>query len=281
MNKTELHPNFHKYQMMHFSNSSLSLPLGKFLYWYLHKSPEDRKQHHIGEAGALGTCVHNGIQMHLCYGLELEQAIKDAEIEFDNHPACEDDVKRSRFRECIGPMINNAIVLLKQSGFTKVESERRIEINLKDIEVPIIGFVDLLGDGLFCEIKTKAPIKSAVKKDGSQGWSRGRIPKDKPEWSHIKQAAIYECATGVTPAILYTAEHEAKIFTPFNCEELHRSNLDKALFEVRQAALIKQNLIKLSDDVRKLATIVDPDWSHNFVWSDPQQRKEAEKLWEI
>jgi len=265
----------------HWSYSRGDMPLCKWNYLYNFKTADERKNIVIGEAGALGTAVHSGTQDIVSSGLDQTQAVEDATKLFDDHPACEDAVKRSRFRECISPMINNAVTLLNQSGFSGSTEEHRIETHLPDVELPVIGFVDLLGDGIFCEIKTKAPVKTRKLKSGEQGWSKGRIPAEEPEWPHVKQAALYAYALRLTPSILYVAEHEAKLFTPFNCENLQKTQLQKALNEFRQRLLIKQNLLNISDDPKVLATIIQPDWHHAFIWKDAEQRKEAEQLWEI
>jgi len=282
MSDKRLLDNLEKIGVRHFSYSSGSSHLARFIFNYVHRSAEDRRKDVIGEAGAIGTAVHTAVQENIAHGIDIDDAIKAAVIYFDEHPACEDLVKRERFREVIAPMSTNLVEILHQSGFTNCEEEHKFSVELPDIALPVIGFVDLVGDGIFAEIKTKCPVKTRKLKDGSQGWGKGRIPASEPEHAHVMQAALYQYAMGLTPSICYTAEHEAKIFTPFNCKSLQQANLDRSLEEFRQKLLMKQNLIRLSPDAKKLASIVDPEWSHIYIWKiDDELRKEAKNLWQL
>lgn len=195
---------------------------------------------------------------------------------------CEDFVKIQKYCEVIPDMVRHAVDLLAKHGFTACEEEVQISCNLPGIYLDIIGYVDLVADGIFTEIKTRAPVKTRTLKDGSQGWGKGRLPKDEPEKTHVMQAALYAYALKMTPSITYVSPEEAKIYTPFNCESLKRANLKIALEDLRQRILIKQNLLRLSPDAKTLASITDPDWSHNFIWNiEPELLKEAKALWQI
>ena len=265
----------------YWSFSRANQPNGYFLYWYGTKTAEERRQHVIGESGQIGSFVHEGVQLVVSHGLDITQAIATTVAAFDSKFVSDDDVKRSRFREMIDPMICQAVDMLGKYNFTKPKDELKIECHLPDIDLPFIGYVDLVGDGMFCEMKTKSVSKSRVLKDGTQGWSKGRLPTNEPDWSHVKQVALYHHATKLIPSIMYIAEHEAKIFTPFNCERLGDAMLATALDELRKQTLIKQNLIKISPDPKVLAGLVDPDWQHMYIWNDDQQREEAKRLWQI
>ena len=73
-----------------------------------------------------------------------------------------------------------------------------------------------------------------------------------------------------------------KFSATFNCDELKADNLAKCLEEMRQKALVRQNLLKFSDDPKVLASIVDPDWDHAYQWKlDDEYLQKARKLWEF
>lgn len=266
----------------HISASQLLRTPAKWIFDYVYLTKDERRLVGVGEAAALGTSVHNAIQAIICHGQDIDQAIRQAEIAFDLHEADEDQVKRERFRLSIPAMINNGVDILAENGFVGAVEEERIEAWLDDVNVPVLGFVDLLvPDTGFCEMKTKAPRKTKLLKDGTQGWAKATLPK-KPDFNHICQASIYWLATKVTPSICYIAEHDAVLFTAFNCEELQADGIQYALDEMRQKAIIRQNLLKVSNDAKVLASITDPDWSHMYQWKmKPEWLTKAKNLWKV
>lgn len=266
----------------HLSASQLLRTPAKWIFDYLHLSSEERRAVGVGERAAIGTSVHNAVQAIVCHGADIDEAIKAAQIAFDFHDADEDDAARVKFRECIPAMVQNGVDVCVENGFVGALDEERIECWFTDIHVPILGFVDLLMPGsMFCEMKTKAPRKTKLLKDGTQGWSKATLPK-KPEFAHICQSAIYWHALRVTPSIMYIAEHDAVLFTAYNCEELQSDGIEYALEEMRQKALIRQNLLRVSTDAKVLASITDPDWSHMYQWKMKDEWLErAKTLWKI
>lgn len=187
-------------------------------------------------------------------------------------------LKLEKFSEVLPDLIGQGIDLLAEK-FGGAEDERRIELILDGIDVPIVGYIDLCTADAFCEIKTKAPRMGAVKKDGTRGWTKGSLPS-KPEFYHLSQVAIYWKATGLTPHIAYVAAHDAVLFSPDNCDELSHEYLEYCLEDIRGKAMRRQNLLKLSTDPKVLAGLVDPDFNHPFYW-DEETIREARELWQI
>ena len=266
----------------HWSFSAANQSAAKWVFNYVHRSAEDRQADILGWNVELGKQVHHAIQNVLAHGLDLEQAIEEAVSRFMQYPLCEDIVKRDKFCEVMPSMITQAVDLLNQWAFTGCEAETKISCEFPGVNLPVIGFVDLLREGMFTEIKTRAPVKSRILKSGEQGWAKGRIPKDEPEKSHVMQAALYAYATKLTPSICYVSAEGSHIFTPLNCETLQTGHLDRALEDLRQKVLIKQNLLSISSDSKVLASITDPDWQHNYQWDiEPELFLEAKRLWQI
>ena len=244
----------------HLSPSQLLTSTPSWIFKYLHLG-KDRRKIVVGENAALGSAVHNAIQNVLC-GIPTMDAIREAQIEFDMHDANEDNAKRIKYRGIIPQMVQNGVDVLLENGFFAAIPEEKITTRFDDVNVDVIGFVDLVvPKTIFCEMKTKAPRKTRLLKDGSQGWSKGSLPKA-PEKNHVMQSAIYQKALNITPSICYITEAEAVLYTPFNCDELKAENLNKCLDEMRQKALVRQNLLKFSDDPKVLASIIDPDGDH-------------------
>mgnify|MGYP003124840316 FL=1 len=266
----------------HLSASQLLRSPAKWIFDYLHLTKEQRQEVGVGERAAIGTSVHTAVQSIVCHGADIDKAIEAAQIAFDFHPADEDDVLRVKFREVIPAMVHQGVNICVENGFTGAIDEERIDCWLDDVNVPILGFVDLLVEGsMFAEMKTKAPRKTKLLKDGSQGWAKATLPK-KPEFAHICQSAIYWHALRVTPSIIYIAEHDAVIFNAYNCEELQADGINHALNEMRQKALIRQNLLTVSTDPKVLASITDPDWGHMYQWKMKTEWLErAKELWKI
>jgi len=282
MTKREISKEWKAAGFTHLSASQLNPSVSNWLFRYVYLSPEERRSIDVGERAAIGTSVHNAVQSIVCHGADIDEAIEAAQIAFDFHPADEDDVLRVKFRECIPQMVHQGVNVCVENGFIGAVDEERIECWLDDVNVPILGFVDLLVEGsMFGEMKTKAPRKTKPLKDGSQGWEKATLPK-KPEFPHICQAAIYWHALRVTPSIIYIAEHDAVIFNAYNCEELQADGIAYALNEMRQKALIRQNLLKVSTDPKVLASITDPDWGHMYQWNMKEEWLErAKELWKI
>lgn len=282
MDTEKLIANQEKAGITHWSFSSGNRHIASWIYNYVHRSADDRRGDLVGWNAVLGTCVHNAAQNIVAFGQDADEAIEREKAELLAYPLCEDFVKRDKFCEVMPQMVAHLVDILRNWAFTKCEAETKIECNLPGVNLPVIGFVDLVSDGIFTEIKTRAPVKTRTLKSGEQGWGKGRLPKDEPEKAHVMQAALYAYALKMTPSITYVSPEEAIIFTPFNCESLHRTNLQNALEDFRQRLLIKQNLLSLSADAKTLASITDPDWTHNFIWNiEPQQLQEAKKLWQI
>ena len=262
----------------HFSPSQLNRPLGSWVFMYCYLNKHQRREMKVGENAALGTSVHNLIQAVLCAGQSIEDATKTAIMDFDFHPADESQEKREKFRELIPQMGEIGVDLLAEA-FGGASEEKSVEVYLPGIEIPIIGYVDMMKDGVFCEMKTKAPRLGAVKKDGTRGWSKAPLPKE-PQIDHIMQAAVYWKATGAIPSIAYITAEDGIRFDPFNCDLLKESGLEFAIEEVRRKALIRQNLLKISTDAKVLAGLVEPEFDHPFYWNH-QFKEEAKELWKL
>ena len=174
-------------------------------------------------------------------------------------------------------MVHQGVDLLAEQ-FGGSKDEQRIEVSLDGIDVPVIGYIDLVSSDSFCEMKSKSPRRGQVKKDGTRGYSKASIPAV-PEYNHLCQTAIYKEATGLVPTIAYVAEHDAVLFTPDNCDELKPAGLAHYLEEIRCKAMRWQNLLKISTDPKVLAGIVEPDFT-SFYW-DEETMQEARELWKM
>ena len=263
--------------LTHFSASQLNKPVANWMFDYVYLSAEDRRKTIVGANAILGTCAHSGIQNVLCNGQTIDSAIDDALMDYDFSRTDVTTEKGVKFREILPDMVHSGVNLMADK-FNGAEEEKRIEINLDGVLLPIIGYVDLYLEERFAEVKTKAPRQGAVRKDGTRGWTKGLLPKE-PVWEHTLQAAIYYKATGAEPHIVYVSAEGGTIFTPENCEKLSDAYLSYALEEVRRKCILRQNLLAVSDDPKVLAGLLEPDFG-SFYWDD-ENLKEAKELWRI
>lgn len=268
---------FHEVGIKWFSASSLNKPLPNFIFDYVYLSPEQRRTIIVGENAALGTSCHEAIQAIVCHGQDIDDAIQNALTTFDFHPANHSDEKRVKFREILPDMVRTGVDCVSKD-FGGAQDEKRIELQLDGVVLPVIGYVDLIKDGKLGELKTKAPRQGAVKKDGTRSWSKGSLPKE-PAFDHIIQASIYHAATGAEPNIVYVSAEDSIIYNPSNCEKLSDEYLSYALEQVRAKAIRRQNLFAVSNDPKVLASIIEPDFN-SFYWAN-EFMDEAKELWKV
>lgn len=269
---------YEKVGLRHYSPSQLNKPLGNWMFNYCYLDSEKRRNIKVGYNAAFGTAVHGGLQSMLTLGASLDEAIDSAQMSMDFHeaPQSEPHEKLAKFRELIPDAIEQGIEVLS-TPFGGCKEEQRIELLLAGVDLPVIGFIDLIKEDSFCEVKTKAPRMGKVKQDGTRGWTKASLPA-KPEFSHVCQVAIYHEATRLVPHICYVAAHGAVLFSPDNCDELKPEYLSYCLEEMRLRALRRQNLLHISTDPKVLAGLIDPDFEHPFYW-DEEFKEEAKELW--
>lgn len=260
----------------HFSPSQLNRPLANWMFEYVYLSKEKRREIVVGENAAFGTAVHTVIQAVTCHGQDINEAVEEAMTGYDFHPANFSQDKRDKFRELIPAAATVGIDLLSPL-FAGAQEERKIELTLDGVLVPVMGYVDLFKDGSLAEIKTKAPRQGAVKKDGTRGWTKASLPKE-PAWEHIMQAAVYWKATGATPNIAYVSSDDGVIYNPDNCDKMSEDVLNFAIEEIRRKAITRQNLLAVSTDPKVLAGLMEPDFNHPFYWGH-QFVNDAKELW--
>jgi hypothetical protein len=260
----------------HFSPSQLNRPLANWMFEYVYLAKEKRREIIVGENAAFGTAVHTVIQAVVCHGQDIDEAVEESTTGYDFHPANFSQEKRDKFRELIPAAASVGIDLLSPL-FAGAQEERKIELMLDGVLVPIMGYVDLFKDGSLAEIKTKAPRQGQVKKDGTRSWTKASLPKE-PAWEHIMQAAVYWKATGATPNIAYVSSTDGVIYNSDNCEKMSEDVLNFAIEEIRRKAITRQNLLAVSTDPKVLAGLMEPDFNHPFYWGH-QFVNDAKELW--
>ena len=272
--------NFEELGLDHFSPSQLNKKLAVWMFQYVALSKEDRRQMKVGYPAIYGTAVHQGVQHYLCDGLVMDDAVEMAMTSYDLQQVKDtDDERNTAYRDKIQPAIEQGVELLGDA-FESAEAERHVTLELPELVLPIIGYVDLIKDNVICECKTKIGRMNQPKKDGTRTLGKAQIPAE-PAQYHVEQVAIYSKATGAIPSIAYISHDRAVRFDPFNCQALRAENIDRAIENVRQKALKRQNLIAYSNDPMVLGGILEADFSHPFYWDDPDNLEYAKEVFKV
>ena len=135
--------------------------------------------------------------------------------------------------------------------------QQRIELQLEEIPIPIIGFCDLTYEGIVRDIKTT-----------------GRLPSEIPD-SVNRQLSIYSTAlNGYVPLVDYVVVNRSRQ----EVVTMQVNDVDKWMSQVKGAAIAMQNLLALGD-LNEITSVMYPDFS-DWMWSD-FEIAEAKKIWSI
>ena len=293
-----------RFGLDHFSPSQLTSPLCVWLFKYILLNQKERRVLPVGSKAHGG----NGAALSLTH--LLSQNIKecsfvlvdDAEKQIIMPPKEVRDAlaagmkvlhrnlgwnekeQEQRFanQKSLPGVVNNALAALKpllEKGKNKnVFCEEYVSLELKDVEVPIIGRLDYRRDQNFYELKTKWRKRGKVKKDGTRSFYVVKCPTE-PQIPHVKQVAVYWKATGYKPHLVYASDEDFKVFHEGNCEHLKPKFMEEMLQEIRASAIARQNIIKKSSTAQEAAMLVQPQWDH-FMWDMPGEwLSRAKDLW--
>ena len=132
--------------------------------------------------------------------------------------------------------------------------QEKVEVNIEDLPVPVIGYVDFLFKDKIVDLKTT-----------------NRMPSN-PTEAQKRQMALYSMAYPKKSVDLFFASSKQhKIFT--------LSNLTKYKKQIKNLAFTIQRFLSLSSDKHELASFEYPNFD-KWEWSDAM-KKEAKKIWSI
>ena len=199
----------------------------------------------------------------------FEQSISEAQIlqwaidEFDaRYDAAQSaDViisqkKAESERESLARFLQPAISHFRELGIPQA-TQKKIELQFEELPIPIIGYLDLLYDGVVRDIK-----------------SVNRLPSKVPD-ATSRQLAIYAYAEECTPVIDYV--HATKTQSQVVVKPV--LDIEHHMMVVRRAALNMMNLLSYSSDISQVASLLVPDLD-DWRWSDGE-REAARELWRI
>ncbi len=272
----------------HFSPSQLEKPLCLWSFQYLHLK-ERRRDMPVGAPAPAGGALHDCLQAIVCDGANEAESINAAIFRLRSHkPRDElDAAKVERYIEDIPAMVEVGLDCLrttfKAQGQIKATQEKVLGFEHPKLDVPIIGYADLVTEQSVIEIKTKWAKAGAIKKDGTRGFSVPSMPKH-PDAAHVRQVAFYEACTGLTPTIVYISARDWCAFGRQNCDAMQPDRLKDAMDYLLQAAIVRQNLLKISNDPKVLAGYIQPTFTdpREFRWHVGEEfLAEAKEIWKL
>ena len=202
----------------------------------------------------------------------FEQSVSDAQViqwaidEFDNWLADAteqnsyiDQSKVETERKALPKYLTPAIPHFRMLG-EPIATQKKIKLEFEELPIPIIGYIDLLYDGVVRDIKSVARLPSKMMDSTS------------------RQLAIYATAEDCMPVVDYvhvTTKQSHVVVKPVLDIEHHMK-------VVRRAALNMMNLLSYSPDIKQVANLLYPDTGARigFGWSDGE-REAAKELWRI
>jgi len=221
-----------------------------------------------GPAMWRGTVTDHGVGKYFGFtekpidlGETIQSALFEYQVTYDNckseYPTQE--INHKKFLEeadRIPRYIKTAIDFYEDLG-QPTEYQKRIELNLESIPVPIIGFIDLKYNDTIRDIKTTA-----------------RRPY-KVSDAHARQVSVYAKAEDCVPILDYivvTAKDEQVV-----SETVHQ--VDKHIHTVEQVALKIMNLLSYSNDKHEIANLFYPNLD-DWKWG-AEEIKFAKTIWSI
>jgi len=265
----------------HFSPSQLEKPLANWAFEYVFLGHR-RRDIAVGAPAPAGSAAHDAIQEIICDGVDPEDAIANAEQRMMEHVAKDelDGYKKERYIADMGSMVGNGVEAMSHFGNIDATKEQVLGYEHPRLDIPIIGYADFCSSDCIIELKTKWARAGAKRKDGSRGFSVPTAPK-KPDAAHVRQVAFYYAASGKMPSIVYISANDYVIFNQDNCEELTVPALQRAMEQLLMNAIVRQNLLKISNDPDVLVWYMQPDWT-DFRWNIGDDfLSEAKELWKL
>ena len=131
--------------------------------------------------------------------------------------------------------------------------QEKVEVQIEDMPVPIIGYIDFRFKGKIVDLKTST-----------------RMPT-RPTEAQKRQMALYSMAYPDSSVDLFFA-------TPKEHKRFTLKNLTMYKKQLRKVALSIQKFLSISDDKHELASLMYPNLD-SWLWSG--MKEEANKIWSV
>ena len=238
---------FEKHNIEHLSPSSLRLYRDQPAAWvvkYLFAVKDD-----AGPAAWRGLAVEAGLDT-LLFGGSRHAALAVTERAFEEKAQGLADDKTVKERAALPEFLKQAADVAARHG-QPLFRQKRVQVALDGIEVPLIGFLDYEWPSYGIDLKTTM-----------------RLPSE-PSPAHVEQMAVYMKATGKPFWLAYVTPKK------FATYEITESMAAAAWLRVAQGADAIRRMLTVSETAHDAARLFAPDFS-SFYWSPPMIEKAQE-----
>ena len=246
---------FYAHGVEHLSASSINLFIDEPALWILKVAGHTGK---VGPAAWRGTAVDriayfSGLQPPILERILLDKALEeyDRQVAIDGAGAPEEKIASER--DDIPKYVAHCREFYQSLGEEPISEQGKIEIYIGDIEVPFIGFYDLLYKNAVRDTKTT-----------------GRMPSKLSE-AHARQGAIYAEATGKTAFIDYIGKRGTSSFQVLN----HKIYIQQVYY----AAKAMELALSRSSDITACTEAFYPNFD-NWRW-DTESIVMAKYFWNM
>lgn len=192
-----------------------------------------------------------------------------------------DAPKHERRVDELGAVADHALNGLREalSGINNVHGEEEVWTTLPGCELPYFGKPDY---SKRVELKTQWDRRH---KSAKSGWVKNSLPR-KPTYSHLMQIAGYFAGTNHPQTIVYANNSGYRVFTPENCPELHRDNLQMIVNQAARLCRVRETLLRSAHtnggDIKDLLGLISPAFDHPFAWDmKPDVKRLALEFWDV
>ena len=264
---------FETFEIEHLSASSVNTYIADPCMWilrylYNYKSPSN-------PAMWRGTVVDEGIGSFLGFYKNedgewvkkktkttptkvVENALKQFQGLYNFHKKTTDidKSKYEREKNFVPKYLNVAMPYYARLG-TPVFYQKKISLQLDEIPIPIIGYIDLQYEGVVRDIKTVSRLPSAI-----------------PDTVN-RQLSIYALCEKSTPIVdyVYVTSSKAEVITMFV------EDVEEHIGVVKRVASSIMDLLSYSNDVNQIAKLFYPNFD-DWRWSEGEI-KVAKEIWSI
>jgi len=239
---------FERHGIAHLSPSSLRLYREEPAAWvvkYLFRVKDES-----GPGAWRGLAVEKGLDTYLYSGGDGNAAHSAMHTEFERLATGLADDKTVKERANLDDFLKQSIMALSGQPMP-LHRQKRIEVRLPGIEVPLIGFVDYEWPQFGIDLKTTM-----------------RLPSE-PQPAHVEQMAVYMQATGKPFSLLYATPKKSAVY------EVTKDMAVDALERVQRGANAIRHMLALAETPHDAAAIFSPDMS-SFYWSEEMIAKAKE-----
>ncbi len=247
---------FEKHGVMHLSASTINL-------WIAQPSLCLLKIAGFGDIEA-GPAAWRGQGVDIAIGKAIEKQ-EFSEIEyihlaekifiekFQTAKDLYDQKKIEKEKQNIKKYVSNGLKFYKSIKEKPSEIQGKIIINIDEIDIPFIGYFDLMYKNIVRDIKTVGKTTNKLSE------------------AHCRQVSIYSLAIKKEPWIDYISTTSVKSFRV--------ENIKYWINQIKIASKSLEKVLSYSDDILECCQLVYPDFDH-WMWND-KMKKAAHDIWKI